>query len=481
MPPNQEALPLPPEMVPRPTPLSDSLGLGQVVSSVYQYYPLLEEAALQQQVANGQRISALGEFDLKAEAFSRNNALGFYRTWRHGASLSQPLYDLGGNVKAAYKFGDGNFEPWFGERETNEGGEFSLAVDLPFVQNRFIDPRRSALWQARLAQRAVEPEVQAQLLQFVLAASEAYWNWVASGLVVEAQQELLDLAIQRNRQIELRVQAGDQEQIILIDNERLIADREAKLISADRKLQLSAIKLSLFLRDANGQPQIPPASALPESFPQAERVGQEQLAQGTNQAVQNRPELAALDFKSQQLGIVLREARNNLFPVVNGALEVSKDVGAPTSVKGDKTPFILFASLYGEMPIQRRKARGKIQETQGKLAQLRAKRQFTVDKVRAEVQDAVSALQAAYERIQRAERNLQLAERALEFGRQFFEAGDIDLIVLNIREEAVTNAKFTLIAAQFDYFVAQAAYQAAVGAGADVMRRPLKPNLPAPH
>lgn len=61
----------------------------------------------------------------------------------------------------------------------------------------------------------------------------------------------------RVEQIDVRVDEGDLKQITRINNEQLIAAREAKVIEATRKLQETAIKLSLFYRDVTGQPIMP--------------------------------------------------------------------------------------------------------------------------------------------------------------------------------------------------------------------------------
>ena len=140
----------------------------------------------------------------------------------------------------------------------------------------------------------------------------------------------------------------------------------------------------------------------------------------------------------------------------------AKDVGAPASSKGDKTPFELEVGLYGEVPLQRREARGKVASAQSKLSQIDVKRQFVTNKVTALVQDAVSALTAAQQRITRATQNVRLAQETLVLARQQFDAGDIDLIALNIYEQAVTDARLLLIASQTDYFLALADFHAAL-------------------
>ena len=165
---------------------------------------------------------------------------------------------------------------------------------------------------------------------------------------------------------------------------------------------------------------------------------------------------------AERVRIDLEKAQNSLLPKLDAVLLASKDIGGPASPKRDKSPFELEAGLYGELPVQRREARGKIQSARGKLAQLRAKREFVVNKITAEVQDALSALRAAAGRTERAETNLRLARETRQLGRDQFNAGDIDLIDLNIYEQAVTDAQFQRIAAQADFFIAVADYRAAL-------------------
>jgi outer membrane protein TolC len=373
----------------------------------------------------------------------------------------QPTYG-GGFLYGAYRIGDGDFPVWYKEWLTNEGGQFKVGWGMPLGKNRAIDSRRAGLAQTSLSRQAVEPAIQAQLLLFVRDASEAYWSWVAAGRLVQAQQELLRLAQDRAEQIEARVRAGDLEEIARIDNQRLIATRETKLIESQRKLQAAAIKLSLFLRDEQGQMLIPAEDHLPPAFPDHSAPDLQGLEQDIRTGLAARPELQELDLIRRQVQVDLDYARNQLLPKVDAKLEASKDVGAWAERTGDKTPFELEAGLFGEVPLQRREARGKIQAACGKLAQLAAKREFVANKVEAEVRDAVSALATAHDRIERSRVNLDMAHRSLDLGREAFRLGDITVVTLNLYEQATLEAESLLIEAQADYFQALAAYRAAL-------------------
>ncbi|MBM4092877.1 MAG: TolC family protein, partial [Planctomycetes bacterium] len=304
--------------------------------------------------------------------------------------------------------------------------------------------------------------VQSQLLEFVREASLAYWYWVAMGQALDTHRELLRLAQDRVRQIEQRVQSGDLEQIARLDNQRLIASREAKVIDAERKLQAAAIKVSLFLRTPEGHPLLPDVTLLPVCFPTADPPDLARLQQDIQAALAARPELVELDLLAEQARVELAQAENMLLPKLDAVLEASQDVGSAAFVNRSKNPFQLEAGVFGEVPLQRREARGKVAVARGKLAQLRAKRAFVANTITAQVQDAVSALEAASGKIQRTTTSLDLSRQSLALSREAFNAGDIDLIVLNIYEQAVADAQLAWIEAQADYSAARADYDAAM-------------------
>jgi outer membrane protein TolC len=85
------------------------------------------------------------------------------------------------------------------------------------------------------------------------------------------------------------------------------------------------------------------------------------------------------------------------------------------------------------------------------------------NKVIVDVQDARSAIDNSLAQIEQAQKNEQLAKQSLEIARQQFQAGDIDLIVLNIYEQAEASAELLVIDAYAELFSAQAAYRAAIG------------------
>ena len=444
-------------------PTEEPILLDDVLSSVASHFPLLIAAAAEQEIAEGKALSASGQFDTYAKANSISQPLGFYKNQRAGATLTQPIFANGGYAYGGYKLGRGDFPTWYKERQTDGNGEYAVGIAVPMLKDRNIDKRRAELFQANLDVNSVEPMVRNQLINFSREAAYAYWYWVAMGQSLGVQQSLLRLAEARVEQISFRVEKGDLAKIARIDNDRLIATRTTKLIEATRKFQAASIKLSLYLRSADGEPWLPDATQLPADFPPLLVRDPDDLEADLSQAIAERPEIREIDFELQKVNVDVQSAENQLLPKLDAVFEGSKDTGTPATSAEDKTPFELEAGLLAEVPLQRREARGKLRSAQGKQAQLMAKREFIVNKITTSVQDAYSAIQNARERYLQAKRTKDLALQSLEIGRQQFGAGDIDLIVLNIYEQAETDAELQVIDAEAEYFAALADYRAALG------------------
>ncbi len=437
------------------------LSLQQVLQSVADCYPEIEAAFGEAETADGKLLAAWGEFDQVFSAHSISQPLGFYQTYRNGVGLEQPLYG-GGEVYGTYRIGDGNFEPWFGERETNEGGELKAGFSLPLAKDRLIDKRRAGIFASEFQRDQVQANIESRLLIFQRMATQAYWDWVAAGQAIQVQVRLLELAEARVNQIEERIKDEDLEKRARIDNDRFIAKRKNDLIKARRLLEKTTIKLSIFWRDANCQPVLADPAQLPSNFPQSIEILARQLLGDIQMALNVRPELVELLALRKETSVDLQYATNLTLPKVDVKGFAGQDLGGQTSSTGDKTPFELQLGVLAEVPLQRREGLGKIQAARGKLIQIDAKTQLVSDKIRAEVQDAASAVNAAHEQILQSTENLRLTREALELGREAFDEGEIGLIELNIYETSVADAELQLLDANFKHFFYRAVYQTAI-------------------
>ena len=440
---------------------TESVTLEDVLISATETFPAIREAALLRTLAIGNQISAMGEFDDKIEAHTIGQPLGFYENYRSGIDWKKPLV-MGGYSFLGYRAGRGDFEPWYGERETDDGGEFKAGFDIPVLQNRAIDPRRTAVRLASLDIQRASPELFQQVLTTQYEAAEAYWMWFAATKQYTIAQELMTLAEERVDSIEAQIKIGDVAPMIGIDNRRLLAMRRAKLVESRQKLDTSAIKLSLYYRDDLGRPVRPTISAQPKDFPPLpmEMIN---IDAEISRAFSNRPELAIFRVVEDQLRTELSLAINQRLPDLAFGSAISQDVGGLASPRGDKQPFKLEAGLIGSVPVQRRKAIGKAQALRAKIGQLDAKRQLTGDKIANEVRVAVTIYEAAKLRLEQARLTRDLGAQSLNFGEIQFASGDIDILLLNIIEQAFADAGVEVIIAQADLLTAEAMLIVATG------------------
>ncbi|WP_197440870.1 TolC family protein [Thalassoglobus neptunius] len=436
------------------------LHLDAVINSVYQSYPKLQSALFERNVANGNYLAAWGEFDTKLKGASETGNFGFYETYRNNIGVVQPLFG-GSDVFAGYRIGRGDFQPWYKERQTDDGGEFKAGITVPLAQDRTIDARRTDVWTSSIQREFVEPEIQAQLIAFVEQASFAYWEWVAAGRQLRIVEAVLRIADDRNDRIRRQVEEGFLDPPEYTDNLRLMADRRAKQASALRKVREKAIKLSLYYRDFNGQPIVPDIEQLPV-FPEVKEIDAQDLDTDIQIALQNRPELRVFDFIRKQLDVEHAQASNLMKPEVDAVFVASDDVGAPASSKRDKSRFEFDAGLYVSVPIQRRKAIGKMQSIEGKVSQVLAKRRYASDQIAAEVKSAYVALEQSRVQVIQAREAVRLAVDLARREARNEELGLSDMLKVSLREQYAQEAADKEVAALLTYFEAEAAYRAAL-------------------
>ena len=440
----------------------NTLLLADVVASVYRAYPMIEQARLLARSTAGEQLSALGAYDTMLEGYSLNQSVGYYETYRQGIGVARQLW-WGGYVSAGYRLGRGSYEPWYKERETNDGGEFKISMIQPLLQGRAIDAQRVELFQSNLRRLAVGPEVQENILYASLEAADAYWVWVASGFTLSANINLLNLAEVRGEQLTQIMKVGQAKGIDLIFNDQLIAERRLQVVQSEQKFWQSAAKLSLFLRDDGGQPLVPSPDWLPKSFAAIDSIDPSTLERDFYAAISRRPELQLIDLTIQEIRWDLQLANNQLLPNLDFTIQNSQDVGARASSLGDKTPFELEAGVVGGVPIQRSKARGKIEQSIAKIEMLQQNRRFQTDKILVELQNAQAGLFASLESIRQAQAALDASRQSLDRYREAYRLDQVDLVFLNLIEPKVTENQIKLYEQQLKLFMSLAAKQAALG------------------
>lgn len=452
-----------PNAQPHSEPLAGALELERVIHSVETNFPLVLAALEEYEIARGRVLQAQGGFDTRLGAQGKLGVEGYYENERADVLFEQPTQLFGATLSGGYRIGTGKFGSYDDDARTDEGGEFRLGVLVPLLQNFSIDPRRVALWQARIGEQQAEPIVTRKRLEAARKAADVYWKWVAWGRKRAIALRLLELARGRQSQVQVLVDEGQIARINLVDNERLIVEREASLVRAERGLQESAILLSLYWRDEQGRPIVPAAETLPDRFPAA-RAPEETLVHGDIElALEQRPEVREIELEREQLELELSLSRNQMLPALDFGVVASQDTGAQSGAVADRDPFELQALFKFSLPLQRSRPRGKLRELEAKVAKLSRETGYVKDVVANEVRDAGSALVQAHARLALARRNVELALELEDAERIALDEGQSDLFRVNLREQQTAVAAAAEVDVQNEYFKALADYRAVLG------------------
>ena len=435
------------------------LTLNEVLDAALRAFPGLLAAEQRKQIAEGELQTAEGGFDTLLKSQNRWSVAGIYENRHYDMVIEQPTSFWGATFFGGWRRGTGQYPVYEGKSVTADDGEARIGVNIPLWRNREIDRRRASLQQAELGKLIASHEFDQVLLEVRRQASHRYWDWVLAGLRLRTATRLLQLAEQRDAGIRQRVAAGDIPDFEALDNQRAIIERRERQVAATRLLQQSAIQLSLYWRDADGQPQLPTDELLPDGFPGLEPGVEPDFESAMAAARAQRPELKRLDLQSQQSETELALQNNQRSPGLDFSVMGASDIGyAKDKLNRDE----LYLGLNIDIPLQQRVAGGRAQAAAANLRRLKWERAGTEDRIEAEIRDVLSALSAARQRVSLSGQQLQAARKLEDGERSRFEWGETTLLFVNLREIASGDAALQAAEAAASLFKAHADFQAAV-------------------
>ena len=445
-------------------PRGQVLELGEVLGAVEATDPRLVAAERKRDVADGKLMSARGGFDPKLAAYGLIQPLSYYQNGVVDVKIEQatPVWGLG--VWAGWRLGLGDFPEYDGKRLTAQGGEVRVGATLPLWQGGPIDETRADIQQAKAEQRRTEAARDAKQLELEAKAAETYWKWVAAGLKLEIERNLLEIAMQRDIGLRRQIELGSVEAIVGTDNRRVVLDREARVVAAERKFQAAALDLSLFLRDGRGEPLLAGADRLPLGFPEPSTPPTIDIDAEIDAALARHPNLAEGLAVRDQAEVEVALARNMRSARIDVSAWVAQDLG-PGSETLTPTEFVALLEL--EVPIPLRKGRGSFAAARADLSSVEAQLRFIRDTIAVGVRDAHSELAAAYQRARLAGEQVDLAVALAEAEVRRFELGAGDLLLVNLRELAAAKAASERVEALASYWSAVAQLEVARGQRVD--------------
>jgi outer membrane protein TolC len=435
---------------------TNPLGLDEVLAASRFHAPQVLEALARVRGAEARVTTTEGAFDTLFNANADIRPTGFYDGREIGFRVTQPLATNGGSVYGGYDISGGSFSSSQSSNNTAQLGRITVGTMFALLRDRDIDERR---FNRAIASADVVLADNDRLMVAIgvqARAIAAYNNWLIAGQRVAVFKDLLQLSLDRQAGFKRQVAEGLRPAILLTENEQNILRRQSLVVQAEQALQMAAVSLSLFWRDADGNPMVPGPERLPRRLGQPLPIAEDVMA-----ALENRPDLRVVDVRIAQARTRLALDRNNFLPRLDLKAEINQFVGDAGAAG---RPFTGTASLLGvtlSVPLQQRTARGRLGQTQAELDGFQQRRRFIEDQIRVEISGLSIAARQSRRLLGIAidEQDRALAMAAAE--RRRFQEGASDFFLVNIREEAAADAQVRRLDAAFRQIVAHADLAAA--------------------
>ncbi|MCB1156515.1 MAG: TolC family protein, partial [Leptospiraceae bacterium] len=394
--------------------------------------------------------------------------------------IEKPVPIAGLSFFAGYKRGIGEFPVYKGGYFTKPRGQVRAGAKIPLWAGREIDENRLELKKAGIGRGLGVLQYEKTKLYVFQKASETYWQWVAAGMQYEIVENLYQLAEKRMKQLNYKITLGDTAKADGIENNRMLLERKAMLIEAERYLQKTSIKLSLFYRDKTGEPILLTQDSVPKQLPKPHYISNEDKKKDLELAWSRRPELMIIQIERKKKSLDIDLYKNQVKPQIDLIISAAKQVpgGGELINEKNKTGTIALppllkpekfektdveASFVISVPLQTRKQRGKIESSRAKLSQIQQKQKLIRDKIRAELQDAASLLEMAGKEVDITKKESEMAEKLEVLEKEKYELGDSNLFMLNQREQKTAMARIKYIKSLSGHHIAHAIYRSATG------------------
>jgi outer membrane protein len=285
----------------------------------------------------------------------------------------------------------------------------------------------------------------------VLSVKVAYFALLAARHLVQVQEETVRQSEEHLDQAKGFYQAGTRTKFDVTNAEVTLTNAQLDLIKAKNVVEVARVTLA----NAMGVPDYP-IGDLEEllTFQKMEITETRALKEG----LENRPDLLALAAQRQAADASVRSAQRSYFPMLS--------LNADYTYGGQKFPLVWNWDVGATLSVSI--FSGFL--TQSQVAQARANLMVAGANEEALRQDVILAIHAAYstlveteERVKTAEVVVRQAQENLDLANGRFQAGIGTSIEQTDAQVLLANAKTSQIQALFDYRVAAAGLEKAMG------------------
>jgi len=301
---------------------------------------------------------------------------------------------------------------------------------------------RSLIYIARNNKKISFAQFKSKAIEVSNSVQEAYWNLVKAiedlKVAIKSKERAEDL-LRKNK---IQVETGTLAPIEIIDAEAGVASRVEAIISAENAVKDKEDELKKIMNFADND-IVSDAAVIPTDKPDFEPKRVE-LKETIRIAMGKRPELQALQLKTENADMQTRRRKNELYPALDftagirysGLGEDMEDVSDSTFSEEFQGEFFTLAL---EIPLGNRSARSKYNRSKLKKQQASLNVKKKELDIVVEVRKSVRQVLTNSERVNATRKARELAQKRLEVeGKKYSVGRSTSLEILRAQEDLAT-------------------------------------------
>ncbi len=333
--------------------------------------------------------------------------------------------------------------------------QFTMSLSVPlFTGGRLISGFKQANYNLDAAKEAVRQSRHTT----VFNTKRVFYGILLAEEFVKVSEEAVALAEKLHNNIKIQYEVGMASQFDLLRSEVQLANLKPQLIKARNNLNIMKLNLKTILgMDQNKEIEIQGKLTYEAVEPELDAC--------LVKAMQNRPELKQLGFHKRIAGEGLKIARAAGLPSVAISGQYNYWADKLNFNKNNWSNFYQM-NLTMSIPIFNGFATGaRVGQAKAAIKELEFNRKGLVDMLKFEVRQAILKINEAKESLLSQEKNVEQAEESLRIADLNFKEGLITMLDYNQAQSALTQAKTNYSQALYDYEVALAELDKAMGVG----------------
>ena len=439
-----------------------------VKESALKYHPTIL-AALEEMRAGEEAVTgARGAFDAKIISNYKRQTKHDWNTTLSRTQLEKPLRIANSKIYAGSEQisnPSGFLAPIYhtGNPTTQTGNYSLLGLELSLWKNLLIDPVRAAFKNAKYDAKIAKAEKELTVFDIGRLAQLAYWEWVTAEKVKNVYIDLLKNGEIRNEYLVTRKNNGDIAQILVTENEQYIASRKGSLQAAKERLLRAEFSLSLFYRDANGEPIIPSSTESFEDYPGNLAVFLHNLDLSSNidELIKKRPDMKNLALNVEKTEVDIELAKQDLKPQIDIKTEYFQRTVDHPNMPRD----YLMVLAQVNIPIERNLGNGNIAAARARQMVATREMSYGRQTYKFEVMALRQTLHLQLEQVTQSEIEFSKTKELVVSETYKLKTGGGNLFLLNIREQAQASAEASFHEARLAFMNTLLGYKALVSTG----------------